>query len=210
VAHSTPHFPAHNGQEFGEFLAAIMASPPGTASPTPVEQFVGSHPKTLEFVTTPKPFPISFATEGFFGLNAFKFISADGKETFVRYIWVPVAGLSHLSAEEASSKSANYLSEELKERIGKGPIKFKYLAQIAEEGDITDNIQEYWPESRKQVELGIVTLDSFVEHDAEEQKKTIFDPIPRVDGIEPSADPILDFRAALYLISGKERRAGTA
>jgi catalase len=33
------------------------------------------------------------------------------------------------------------------------------------------------------------------------------DPIPRVDGIEPSADPILEFRAALYLLGGRERRA---
>jgi len=210
VSHSTPHFPAQNGEEFGEFLAAIMTSPPGTESPTPVEKFVGSHPGTMEFVTAPKPFPVSFATEGFFGLNAFKFIAADGKETWVRYLWVPVAGLSHLSAEEASSKSPNYLSEELKERLAKGPIQFKYLAQIGEEGDITDNIQKHWPESRKQVELGTVSLDSFVEQDQEQQKKTIFDPIPRVEGIEPSTDPILEFRAALYLISGRERRAGTA
>jgi catalase len=210
VSHSTPHFPARNGAEFGEFLAAIIASPPGTPSPSPVEQFVGGHPGTLEFVTAPKPFPISFATEGFFGLNAFKFIAADGKETYVRYEWVPVAGLSHLSADEAKSKSANYLSEELKERVGKGPIQFKYLAQIAEEGDPTDNIQTHWPESRKKVELGTLTLESFVEQDAEQQQQTIFDPIPRVDGIEPSDDPILEFRAALYLISGRERRADTA
>jgi len=207
VSHSTPHFPAHDGAEFGEFLKAIMSSPPGTPSPSPVEQFVGSHPGALAFVTAPKPFPVSFATEGFFGLNAFKFIAEDGKETWVRYVWVPVAGLKHITDEEAKSKSANYLSEELKERIPTGPIAFKFLAQIAEEGDPTDDILKQWPEDRKQVELGVVELDSFVESDAAEQKKLIFDPIPRIDGIEPSADPILEFRAALYLLSGRERRA---
>ncbi len=37
--------------------------------------------------------------------------------------------------------------------------------------------------------------------------KIIFDPIPRVDGIDPSADPIIAVRAALYLLSGRRRRA---
>jgi catalase len=40
-----------------------------------------------------------------------------------------------------------------------------------------------------------------------EQKRIIFDPIPRVDGIDPSADPLLELRAAIYLLSGRRRRA---
>ena len=35
----------------------------------------------------------------------------------------------------------------------------------------------------------------------------IFDPIPRVDGIEPSEDPLLNTRADVYLLSGRRRRA---
>jgi catalase len=40
-----------------------------------------------------------------------------------------------------------------------------------------------------------------------QQQQIIFDPIPRVDGIEPSADPLLELRAAAYLLSGRRRRA---
>jgi catalase len=40
-----------------------------------------------------------------------------------------------------------------------------------------------------------------------QQQHIIFDPIPRVDGIEPSGDPLLELRAAIYLLSGRERRA---
>jgi hypothetical protein len=43
--------------------------------------------------------------------------------------------------------------------------------------------------------------------DAAQQKHIIFDPIPRLAGIEPSDDPLLDLRAAVYLISGRKRRA---
>ena len=33
-----------------------------------------------------------------------------------------------------------------------------------------------------------------------QQKHIIFDPIPRVDGIEASGDPLLELRAAIYLL----------
>jgi catalase len=208
VGHSTPHFPARTGAEFGEFLQAFGASQaPGLAHPTPIEQFLGSHPHTLEFVTVPKPFPVSYGTEGYFGLNAFKFIAVDGKESFVRYEFIPEAGLEHLSDEEAKTKGPEYLSEEIKERISKGPVGIRLLAQVAEEGDEVDDITVHWPAERKKVELGTIQLDKVDEDGLVTQKKTIFDPIPRVNGIEASNDPILEFRAALYLISGRERRA---
>ena len=57
------------------------------------------------------------------------------------------------------------------------------------------------------MELGTIRLDGPEEDDAELQKKIIFDPIARVQGIEPSNDPLLELRAAVYLISGRERRA---
>ena len=44
-------------------------------------------------------------------------------------------------------------------------------------------------------------LDSTREHE-----KIIFDPIPRVDGIERSDEPVLELRAAIYLLSGRRRR----
>lgn len=45
--------------------------------------------------------------------------------------------------------------------------------------------------------------------DDETHRRIIFDPIPRVDGIEPSGDPLLDLRAAIYLLSGRRRRQAT-
>jgi len=37
--------------------------------------------------------------------------------------------------------------------------------------------------------------------------RTIFDPIPRVDGIETAGDPLFESRAESYLFSGRKRRA---
>ena len=66
---------------------------------------------------------------------------------------------------------------------------------------------EIWPDTRKVVELGTLKLESLVQDDAKEQKRIIYDPIPRVQGIESSEDPLLEVRAAVYLISGRQRRA---
>ena len=57
---------------------------------------------------------------------------------------------------------------------------------------------------------GPFELNSVLEDSLVQQKQIIFDPIPRVEGIEPSADPLLELRAAIYLLSGRERRAAKA
>jgi len=54
---------------------------------------------------------------------------------------------------------------------------------------------------------GLLRLEALVGDGAAEQKQMIFDAIPRVRGLERSADPLSDVRAAVYLISGRERRA---
>jgi len=188
-------------------LQAIAASPPDGEHPSPIEKFLGAHPTALAFVTAPKPPPVSYATEQYWGVNAFKLIDADGKATFIRYHVVPDAGVSTLDAEAVKDKDADYLQKELSTRLESGPIGFKILAQVAEEGDVTDNATVHWPESRKVVELGSFKVDSILPDNAKEQKYAIFDPIPRVQGVEPSDDPLLEMRAAIYLISGKQRRA---
>jgi len=207
IAHSTPFFPTHTGEQFLEFLQAVAASPAGTPSPTPVEKIVGASPSIQAFVTAPKPAPTSFAREQFWSVTAFKLIDAAGKETYIRYHVVPELGVETLSADELKTKEADYLFTDIKQRVTTSPVKFKLLAQVAAEGDITDNATVHWPDSREVVELGTVTIDALVEDSDKEQKYDIFDPIPRVQGVEASADPLLEVRAAVYLISGKQRRA---
>jgi catalase len=210
VAHSANAFPARNGQEFLELLRAIGTSDLANLAGSPLEAFLGSHPKALAFVQLPKPFPSSFGRESFYALTAMKFTNKDGVSKFGRYSILPEAGNDFLDDAAAAGKSANYLFEELTERLAKGSIKFKIVVQVAEDGDVVDDATVQWPAERKVVEFGTVTLTERVADDAAEQKYVIFDPIPRLDGIEPSDDPLLEVRAAVYLISGRRRRAAPA
>ncbi|KAF8892312.1 catalase-like domain-containing protein [Gymnopilus junonius] len=209
IAHSTPFFPVRTGQEFLEFLRAAAESGPGAASPSPIEKFLGSHPSALAFVQAPKPPPSSYAREAYFGVNAFKLVDAAGKATFIRYRVIPDLGVEKLSPTDLATKGANYLQEDLTARLANGPLTYRLLAQIAEEGDVTNDATVHWPETRKLVELGQVKVEKAyeTEKNVKDQKNIIFDPIPRVKGVEPSDDPLLDMRASVYLVSGRERRA---
>jgi len=206
IGHSVDGFPTRTGQEFLEFLRALAASDPSKPSPSPIEAFLGAHPKALAFVQAPKPAPSSFAREAFFGITAMRFTNKDGVSRYGRYRIVPDAGSDHLPDAIAAARSPNFLFDELAERIAKGPIVFRVLAQLANDGDTVDDATVNWPEERTQLDLGAITLTEPVADDAHEQKQIIFDPIPRVDGIDPSADPLIELRAAVYLLSGRRRR----
>lgn len=206
IGHSTDGFPTRTGEEFLDFLRAAAASDPSKPSPTPIEKFLGTHPAALAFVQTPKPTPTSFAKEQYFGVTALRFINGDGLSRYGRYRIVPEAGVEHLDDDAAKSLGANSLFDELSERIAQGPIGFQILVQVADDGDTIDDATIHWPEDRPTIRLGKIVLTAVAAENEREQKKIIFDPIPRVDGIEPSDDPLLELRAAVYLLSGRRRR----
>jgi catalase len=207
VAHSTDGFPTHTGAEFLEFLRALASSDPKNPAGTPLEAFLGSHPAALAFVQTPKPAPTSFARETYFGVTAMEFFNAANESRFGRYRIVPEEGNEFVDAETLKARDVDYLMDEIKERIGRTPAKFKLMVQLANDGDVVDDATIHWPADREVLDLGSLELTEAVKDDAAEQKTIIFDPIPRVDGIEPSDDPLLELRAAIYLISGRRRRS---
>lgn len=207
VAHSVDNFPTRTAEEFLGFLQAVGATTPDQSHPNAIEQFLGAHPNALKFVQQPKPIPTSFAHESFFAVSAFKFTAADGSSRFGRYRIVPVAGSEYLDDTAAAAKGADFLFDELRLRVAKEPVKFDIVVQLAEPGDVTDDATVRWPETRKQLKFGTIVLSNVAAESDSERRRIIFDPIPRVDGIEASADPLFNPRADLYLFSGRRRRA---
>jgi catalase len=206
ISHSTDGFPTRTGDEFLEFLSAVAVTDPSKPSPSPVEIFLSTHPAALAFVQTPKPTPSSFAKESYFGVTAFRFTNDAGVSRFGRYRIIPDAGVEHLDDTTAKSKDADFLFNEVTDRLANGPIGFQIIVQLASDGDVVDDATVHWPEDRPTIQLGSIKLTAVIPNNEQEQKTIIFDPIPRVDGIEPSDDPLLELRAAVYLLSGRRRR----
>jgi len=205
IGHSVDSFPARTAEGLLEFLNALIATDP--AGPHPNEQFLGAHPAASAFVQIPKPIPTSFARESFFAVSAFKFTNADGMSRYGRYRVLPAAGNEYLDEPEAAARGPNFLFDEIKERVAKEPVRFRITVQLAGDGDITDDATVRWPEERPQVAFGEINLQEIAPNNAGEQQHIIFDPIPRVDCIEASADPLFEPRANIYLMSGRRRRA---
>jgi catalase len=207
VAHSVDAFPTRTAEGLLEFVNALIATNPAGPHPNPVEQFLGAYPAALAFVQIPKPIPTSFARESFFAVSAFKFTNAQGASRYGRYRVLPGAGNEYLDEAGAAAQAPNFLFDEIKARVAKEPVKLRVVVQLAEDGDTTDDATVRWPEDRPRLVFGEISLTEIAPDNATEQQHIIFDPIPRVDGIEPSADPLFEPRANIYLMSGRRRRA---
>jgi catalase len=207
IGHSVDNFPARTAEGLVEFLNAVIATDPSGPHPNAIEEFLGVHPAAMRFVQIPKPIPTSFARESFFAVSAFKFNNADGVSRHGRYRVLPVAGNEYLGETKAAARGRDFLFDEIKERVAKEPVRLRVAVQLAEDGDITDDATVRWPEDRPQLTFGELSLNEIAANNAGEQQHIIFDPIPRVDGIEASADPLFEPRANIYLMSGRRRRA---
>jgi catalase len=199
-------FPFATGEEFLAFLQAAAASGKDAPKPTPLEKFLEAHPTARKAVSAPRPVPVSFATEPYFGVNAFEFTNAQGKSRFGRYQLRPEGGAQFLSADEAAKKPPNFLIDELGPRLSRGPAQFRIVVQLAAEGDKLDDATIVWPDDRPIVELGILSLTRLAADNDAAQRALAFDPLHLVDGIEASDDPLLEFRSAAYAVSRRRRR----
>ena len=191
VANAFNGFAVANGEDFLAFLRAVAERKPGAPKPLALEKFLAAHPKAMKVVTTPKPTPASFATEPYFGVNAFAFTNREGKSRFGRYQLRPESGSTFLTAAEAAKKPPNFLIDEIGERLAKGPVRFRLVVQLAAEGDPVDDATAVWPDDRPTVELGVLSMTGKVADNDAAQRALAFDPLNLVDGIEASDDPLL-------------------
>jgi catalase len=208
VAHSHNGFPARTGEEFLAFLTAVADSVAANApTPPPVAAFLEAHPAARRFAEAPKPIPSSYARQQYFAVTAFRFTNAAGASRFGRFRLVPEAGTEFLSPEQAAARATDFLTAELSERLSRGPVRFRVAVQLAAEGDPLDEATAVWPEDRPQVAFGTLTITGRIDELAPDNRKVIFDPVPRVDGIESAGDPLTEVRSDIYLLSGRRRRA---
>ena len=111
--------------------------------------------------------------------------------------------------EKVEEKPADFLAAEMSARLAGGPAVFHVVAQLAGPGDDPTDATAVWPDDREEVAFGTLTVTERVDELAPERRKIIFDPVPRVDGIDPAGDPLTEVRSEIYLVSGRRRRAAT-
>ncbi|MGY2049570.1 catalase family peroxidase [Methylobacterium sp. JK268] len=204
VVNSLKFFPVATPEEFLALLKAAQASGKDAPHPTPIETFVATHPAAGQAGAVIGT-PTSLARQVYNGVNAFVFVDAAGKRTPFRYRFVPVEGTEYLDEAEAAKRDPNFLMSEIPARLVKEPVRFRVLAQLANPGDSTKDASQPWPEDRRLVEMGTLTLTKAVPNSDEAQKALLFMPNALPDGIEVSDDPLIDARVQSYAISFSRR-----
>lgn len=204
-----PVFVVSTPQGFYENLAASRPDPAtGHPDPAAMKAYMARHPETgraLKIIGA-KPFSSGFADADYSALNAYRFVDAAGKSTPVR--WSLASTEAFVAAPVAAAGTdPNYLFDTLAARVLQGPVRWRLMVTIGEAGDPTNDAAAAWPADRRQVEVGVLTVDRIEDEAPGNCRDINYDPLVLPDGVAPSDDPLLSARSAAYSVSFT-RRAG--
>lgn len=199
-----PVFPDSTPQGFYDRLLASKPVP-GTGKPEPAQlaAFLDRHPETAAAMKIIKQAPSSpgFADSTFHGLNAFRFTNATGVTVPVRWSAVPQAATDL----PASSHGKDYLFDDLIRAVAQRPLSWRLVLTIGDPGDPTHDATKPWPQTRRTIDAGTITITALQTEAPGNARDVNFDPLVLPDGMDASDDPLLAARSAVYARSFTRR-----
>ena len=201
---SAPVFGAATPQQLlGRLTSLIPDAETKKVNADKVKVFTDANPEVLlqgKYYAS-QPVPASFGKVNYWGVHAFGFVDAAGKKQFGKWVFEPVGGTQTLSDDEAKAKGADFLLDDLRQRVAAGGVAFDFMLQLAQPGDKLDSAVTPLPDDRQKVSLGRLTIKA-VSPDATGPCLSItYNPMVLPKGVEPSDDPMLAARAAPYGVS---------
>jgi catalase len=205
-----PVFAVNSAQAFADQLLAFAPdSTTGKPDPQKVADFLADNPASAKAIQLIKAAPVSsgFDNSTFNSLDAFRFISANGTVTNVRWAMVPSQPLVPFGAGASAESNPNYLFDDLIAAVGRGPLQWHLILTIGDPSDPTNDATLPWPPDRHQIDVGTLTVDH-IESEATSPARDInYDPLVLPEGIAPSDDPLLSARSAAYSVSFTRRES---
>jgi len=80
------------------------------------------------------------------------------------------------------------------------------IVQLPNAGDPTNDGSLVWPDDRKTVDIGMISITSVAADSDAAQKSLVFFPTNLTDGIELSDDPLPSLRTSVYALSFGRRQ----
>jgi len=227
VGNNTPVFFIQDAHKFPDFVHAVKPEPhneipQGQSAHDTFWDYVSLQPETLHNVIwamSDRGIPRSYRTMEGFGIHTFRLINAEGKSTFVRFHWKPVAGKASLLWDEAqklTGRDPDFHRRDLWEAIEAGdfPEYELGLQLIPEEDefkfdfDILD-ATKLIPEELVPVELvGKMVLNRNPDNFFAETEQVAFHPGHIVPGLDFTNDPLLQGRLFSYTDTQISRLGG--
>src|SRR6516164_1666218 len=150
-----PFFPVSTPQAFYELLIASASK-----DPEAMKTFAGAHPEIAAFGAWAKsaPWTGSYAEDRFNSLNSFVFADNSGAEKTVRWSLVPAAQPVLVSPDDLAKRGPDFLEQEITERVRGAPQRWTMVVTVANPGDPTADPSKAWPDNRRSIEVGTVTV----------------------------------------------------
>ncbi|KQR93951.1 catalase [Chryseobacterium sp. Leaf180] len=193
------------------FLEQVDAYKPvaktGAPDPVKVAAFLKKHPEAQKYMQwdATAPWTRSFAGAQYNVINSFILIDAEGKKQAVRWSMRPHAPFTSWSVSQRKQASHDFLFEDLRNRLKKGPLYWDLVLTLAEPGDPVNDPSQVWPESRRQIIAGTLEVSQVFDQTEGGCRDVNFDPTRVPKGIALSDDPVLAARAGIYSHSHSDR-----
>src|SRR5208282_2146013 len=199
-----PFFAVSTPQAFYELLLASASKDPDA-----MKTFAGAHPEIAAFGAWAKsaPWTGSYAEERFNSLNSFVFADSSGAEKTVRWSLLPAAQAVSVSPDDLAKRGPDFLEQEITERVRGGPQHWTMVVTVANPGDPTADPSKAWPEDRRTVEVGTLTVQHVQAERDGPCRDINFDPTVLPSGMRTSDDPFPATRSSAYAKSYDLRTA---
>ncbi|WES70274.1 catalase HPII [Superficieibacter sp. HKU1] len=227
VGNNTPVFFIQDAHKFPDFVHAVKpephwAIPQGATAHDTFWDYISLQPETLHNVIwamSDRGLPRSLRTMEGFGIHTFRLINAEGKATFVRFHWKPVAGKASMVWDESQKligRDPDFHRRELWESIEAGDYpEFELGFQLIPEEDefkfdfdLLDPTKLI-PEELVPVQLvGKMVLNRNPDNFFAENEQAAFHPGHIVPGLDFTNDPLLQGRLFSYTDTQISRLGG--
>ena len=128
----------------------------------------------------------------------------------MRWSLLPAAQAVAVSPGDLAKRGLDFLEQEITERVGGGPQHWTMAVTVANPGDPTADPSKAWPDDRRTVEVGTLTVQR-IEPERDGPCRDInFDPTVLPTGIQTSDDPFPAARSSAYAKSYDRRTAEAA
>lgn len=220
VGNNLPIFFIRDAMKFPDMIHAFKPSP-DTNIPDPNRfwDFISNTPEATHMITwlfSDRGTIKSYRTMEGFGVNTYIWLNEKGKRVYVKYHWKPTLGIKTITRQESeilAGLDPDVATRDLYDTLNRGKtVDYDLFVQIM---DIEDEFkQEFdpldatktWPENTfPLIKVGKLTLTAAPKNFFAEAEQAAFCPANLIDGIEASADKLLQGRLFSYSDTQRHR-----
>jgi len=220
VGNNFPVFFIRDGMKFPDLVHSFKPNPArGLQENWRMLDFLSHHPESchmLTFLHHDVGIPLNYRTMPGFGVHTYIWINKSGKETYVKYHWIPKAGIKNLMDDEAVTVGGtehSHATADLYDQIASGGTAEWQLCiqtmDIADEDKFDFDpldVTKTWPEGMFPLRpVGRMVLNRNPDNFFNENEQVAFCPGVTVPGITYSDDKLLQTRIFSYSDTQRHR-----